>query len=124
MKNILIVAVLLIFTLSAHAQIDRKFIYNTWQDMNKYYGDTMKFVPVSTLYPDFDKSKTHPEYANKVVRFVQFTTDNRMIDFDINLTTGDTVKYNLRATWEFNNDIYEPKLLITGRNSDASLKFV
>jgi len=122
MTRTIIVALLLIFTLSVRAQFNRNFIYNTWTDTSKYSSDTLFYVPVANVYKLSD-NRLNPEYANKVVRFIQFTKDNRMIDFNYNLTTHDTVKYNLKATWKWNDDVYQPSLLIKGGDAGWTMDF-
>src|ERR1017187_2531450 len=114
MTRTIIVALLLVFTISAHAQVDRKYIYNKWTDTSKYSSDTLFYVPLSTVYKIDDNSKSNPEYANKVIRIIQFTEDNRLLDFSFNLTTHDTVKYNLKATWKWSEGVYDPKIIVTG----------
>src|ERR1035437_4539718 len=123
MNRTIIVALLMIFTLSAKAQVDRKYIYNTWTDTSKYSSDTLFYVPVANVYKLNADSKPNPEYANKVIRFVQYTEDNRLLDFNYNLTTHDTVKWNLKATWKWNDDIYDPKHLIIGGDAGWTMNF-
>jgi len=122
MTRTIIASLLLIFILSANAQIDRKYLYNSWTDTSKYSSDTLFYVPVANVYK-LNNNTPNPEYANKVIRIVQYTADNRLIDFNYNLTTHDTVKYNLKATWKWNDDVYQPKLLIAGGEAGWTMNF-
>jgi hypothetical protein len=109
-----LLTILLLFTITASAQVDTQYIYNQWVRVSKWGSDAEKLIPYNAFI-------ANPKNVNEKVLIIEYTRDKRFFIYWKQGNSTEANKYITEATWKWVIDSNGYRLLLTRYESGEKI---